>query len=154
MCSEIFAQECYFWWWAYLVSEVGLRGRPVILGSQPLHDHRVVDANLMTPTQCVLLRPDLAWTDQISDQPPRHIFHLKKRFRISEYEIEVTSDFTQSSTSILTMKKQTQKAELGTELIRCGHRTTQLVTLLLAKRPRKSQNESNTPQTPRSLISK
>lgn len=54
----------------HLVSEVGLRSCPVVRGSQPLNDSRVVDADLMTPTQCILLRPDHIWADQVSDQPP------------------------------------------------------------------------------------
>lgn len=54
----------------HLVSKVDLRSCPVVSGSKSLHDRRVVDADLTVPTQGVLLRPDLIWADQVSDQPP------------------------------------------------------------------------------------
>lgn len=93
----------------YLVSEVGLRSCPVVRGLQSLHDGRVVDADLMAPTQGILLRPDHIWTDEVSDQPPWHIGHLKKKIRTLEYGIKVSLDSTQSCVSIFATRRQVER---------------------------------------------
>ena len=93
----------------YLVSQVGFRGLPVVLGGQPLLHCRVVDADLVTSTQRILLGPDLVGTDQVGDQPPGHISHLQKRSK----NFRSVDPLGFPSASIFTMKGQTQRAQPG-----------------------------------------